>query len=109
MDLDHLETLLRAAQEEGLSDIYRYGDQTPAYDALMAYYEDFRPRRRAPITVVNEWLAGYAVALAEIHRLHEHSTGVCEVARNAGVTIATAKAAGVDEFDLSELRKAGVK
>jgi hypothetical protein len=60
---------------------------------------------------LDEWIAGFAVALAEMHRLLFggcNSSGVCEVARNAGVTLARAKAAGVSDFDLKELRKAGV-
>ena len=57
------------------------------------------------------WLSGFAVALAEIHRLllnGNNSSGVCEVARNAGVTIKSARAAGVSAYDLKELKKAGV-
>lgn len=57
------------------------------------------------------WIAGFSVALAEMHRRllgGNDSTGVCEVARNAGITISTAKAAGVDPYDLKELKKAGV-
>jgi hypothetical protein len=58
------------------------------------------------------WLSGYAVALAEIHRqlLHgNNSTGICAAARAAGLTIATARSAGVSAFDLKELKKAGVR
>lgn len=60
----------------------------------------------------DEWLAGAAVALAEMHRLlfgGNDSSGVCSVAKTIGLTLAKAKAADVDEFDLRELRKAGVK
>lgn len=59
----------------------------------------------------DEWLAGFAVALAEMHRLLIggcNSSGVCEVARNAGLTLAKAKRARVADFDLKELRRAGV-
>lgn len=58
------------------------------------------------------WLAGFAVALAELHRqlLHgNNSSGTCAAARNAGLTIASARAAGVSAFDLKELRKAGLQ
>lgn len=58
------------------------------------------------------WLCGFATGLAEMHRRligGADSTGVCEVARNAGLTIARAKAAGVSSFDLRELKKAGVR
>lgn len=58
-----------------------------------------------------EWIAGFAVALAEMHRRligGNDSTGVCEVARNAGITIKIARESGVDPYDLKELKKAGV-
>ena len=51
-----------------------------------------------------------AVALAEMHRLHGDSSGVCDVARAAGLTIAEVKAVGTDAYDWKrELRRAGVK
>lgn len=56
----------------------------------------------------DEWIAGFAVALAEVHRLGNSSSGICEVAKNAGLTRQTAKAARVSDFDLRELKKAGV-
>ncbi|HYX19259.1 MAG TPA: hypothetical protein VFA98_00225 [Thermoanaerobaculia bacterium] len=55
-----------------------------------------------------EWTAGFAVALAEVHRLAKNSSVICEAARNAGLTIKGAKLAMVDDFDLEELRAAGV-
>ena len=58
------------------------------------------------------WLSGFAVALAEMHRRllnGNDSTGVCEVARVAGLTLTSARAAGVSAFDLKELKKAGVR
>ena len=58
------------------------------------------------------WIAGFATALAEIHRQllnGNNSSGVCDSARNAGITIATARAAGVSNYDLRELRKAGMR
>lgn len=57
-------------------------------------------------------LRGFALALAEVSRLlicAGHDAGLCHVAANGGLTIATAKAAGVDPYDLKELRKAGVR
>jgi len=59
----------------------------------------------------SEWIAGFAVGLAEMHRLligGNNSSGVVEVARNAGLTLKLAERAGVSDFDLKELRKAGV-
>jgi hypothetical protein len=55
------------------------------------------------------WIHGYAVALAEMHRLGGHSSTVCEAARAAGLTLRDAKGAGTDPFDLRELKKAGVE
>ena len=49
-----------------------------------------------------------AVALAEMHRLHGDSSGVCEVARAAGLTIENVKKAGTDGYDWKELGRAGV-
>jgi hypothetical protein len=73
-----------------------------------------RKPRRNRVVQRNErdaWLSGFAVALAEIHRqlLHgNNSSGICAAARNAGLTLASARAAGVSAFDLRELKKAGV-
>jgi hypothetical protein len=63
------------------------------------------------MTSPDAWTAGFATALAEMHRRllgGADSTGVCEVARNAGITIAIARKAGVSDYDLRELAKAGV-
>jgi hypothetical protein len=59
----------------------------------------------------DSWTRGFCTALAEFHRLllgGLGSTGVCEVARNAGITLSVAREAGTDLFDLLELKKAGV-
>lgn len=68
-----------------------------------------KPRRnRQKIQKPDEaWIAGFAVALAEIHRLRD-SRDVREVASAAGITLASARASGVSAFDLRELRRAGV-
>ena len=70
-----------------------------------------RINRRCPRNERDSWLSGFAVALAEIHRqlLHgNNSSGVCAAARTAGLTLASARAAGVTAFDLKELKKAGI-
>jgi hypothetical protein len=54
------------------------------------------------------WLCGFSVGLAEVHRIGKHSSSVAEAARGALLTLASAKAAGVDDYDLLELKKAGV-
>ncbi len=54
-------------------------------------------------------IRGMALALADMRRLNGSSSSVCEVARDAGLTIAEMKAAGVEPFDWKELKKAGVK
>lgn len=59
----------------------------------------------------NAWICGLATGLAEMHRRllgGSDSTGVVNVARDCGITIASAKAAGVAAFDWKELRRAGV-
>lgn len=57
----------------------------------------------------DEWLVGFAVALAEMHRHGKDGSGVCLVARAAGLTFRKAKRVGVDPYDLKELKLAGVK
>jgi len=67
--------------------------------------------KHAPLNESNSWLNGFAVALAEIHRqlLHgNNSSGVCAAARAAGLTLASARAASVSDYDLKELKKAGI-
>jgi hypothetical protein len=54
------------------------------------------------------WLCGFSVGLAEVHRIGKHSSNVVEAARGAQLTLASARAAGVDEYDVQELQKAGV-
>ena len=73
-----------------------------------------KPRRNRQVqrNERDAWLSGFAVALAEMHRLlvgGNDSTGVCEVARGAGLTLTSARAAGVSVFDLKGLKKAGVR
>ena len=70
-----------------------------------------RVNQQAPRNERDAWLSGFAVALAELHRqlLHgNNSSGTCAAAKNAGLTIASARAAGVSDFDLQELKKAGI-
>ena len=57
------------------------------------------------------WIRGFSTALAEMHRLLLHgnnSSGVCRIAREAGVSLNRARKAGVVEYDIAELAKAGV-
>lgn len=57
------------------------------------------------------WLAGFAVALAEMHRQlvnAGHDAALCRVARDAGLTLAEARRVGVSQSDLDRLAKAGV-
>lgn len=71
-----------------------------------------RINRQAPRNERDAWLSGFAVALAELHRqlLHgNNSSGVCAAASNAGLTLTSARAAGVSDFDVRELRKAGIR
>ena len=70
-----------------------------------------KPRRNAQTqrSERESWMSGYAVALAEMHRRLADSTGVCEVALAAGLTLKAARAAGVSAFDLKDLKRAGVR
>ena len=54
------------------------------------------------------WMHGMSVALAEVHRITGSSSAVCEVARDAGLTLAFAKSVS-DPYDWKELKKAGLK
>lgn len=51
------------------------------------------------------WLCGYAAALAALHRLHHMPSLVASVAKGDGLTLAIFEAAGVEDFDMRELRK----
>lgn len=64
--------------------------------------------KREPKPVRDAWIQGFAVALAEVHRVGHHSSVVVDAARCARLTRRKAKAAGVADFDLRELRAAGV-
>lgn len=73
-----------------------------------------KPRRNphAQRTEQDAWLAGFATALAEMHRRllnGNDSTGVRKVAQAAGLTIRAARAVGVSPFDLRELQRAGIR
>lgn len=52
-----------------------------------------------------DFLAGFALALADINRLHDCPTYVADTIAAAGYTIADFQQAGVEEYDLAELRK----
>jgi len=57
------------------------------------------------------WIRGFCTALAEMHRLlsgGRNSSGVCDVAKAASVSLREAREAGVAGWDLVELAKAGV-
>lgn len=54
------------------------------------------------------WINGFAVALAQVHRHGVRSAVICEAARGAGVSIASAHSAGVSSFDIEELKRAKV-
>jgi hypothetical protein len=71
-----------------------------------------RKNRKRLQTPEHAFLTGVALALAEIHRLligGNDSSGVCEVANNIGLTLRSAKEAGVAPYDIRELKRAGVK
>ena len=53
----------------------------------------------------DEWLCGYAAALAAAKRLHDDTSVVESVLVSDGITLARLKDAGVEEFDLCQIRK----
>lgn len=58
------------------------------------------------------WIRGFVTALADMHRRlirGNDSSSVRRVANAAGVTIKSARSAGVSAYDLKELRKAGIR
>jgi hypothetical protein len=90
---------------------YRLGDCILAKMNIGRRKPRINKLNKRPRNERDSWLIGFAVALAEIHRRllnGNDSTGVREVARDAGLTIKSARAAGVSAFDLRELKKAGI-
>jgi hypothetical protein len=53
-----------------------------------------------------DFLRGFAIALADLNRLHDQPTMVRDVIDGAALTLADFKRAGVEPYDLKELRKA---
>lgn len=56
----------------------------------------------------NSWVQGYAVALAEVHRICHNTSSILEAAKGAGLTIKSLQEAGVSAFDWRELKRVGV-
>jgi hypothetical protein len=52
------------------------------------------------------FLKGMVWALAEWNRIHDQPTVVAEIFNCAGYTIKQCERAGVDEYDLKEIKKA---
>lgn len=50
------------------------------------------------------WLCGFGLALAEMNRRRDCPSVIIEIMRDAGVSIETLKEAGLDSYDLNELR-----
>jgi hypothetical protein len=69
-----------------------------------------RPRRNREQLDLPEdsWTSGYALALAEVHRIGHHTAAVLEAAKGAGLTLSSMRKAGVMPFDWQELKRAGV-
>jgi hypothetical protein len=58
----------------------------------------------------NAWACGLACALGEMLRdWQADPLAAVAIAKGAGLTLATFKAAGVDDYDLRALRRAGVQ
>lgn len=54
----------------------------------------------------DEWMCGYAAAVAAVQRLYREHTIARQVMICDGVTPEKLEAAGVEEFDMKEIRKA---
>lgn len=54
----------------------------------------------------DEWLAGYAAALANVHRTHRDSTTVAHVLIGDGLTLVGLVAAGAEAHDTEEIGRA---
>lgn len=54
------------------------------------------------------WIRGFALALAEVHRITGADSAVCEVVRDAGLFISDFKKHGAASYDWKQLEKAGV-
>lgn len=52
------------------------------------------------------WRQGFGLALAEVNRMFDQPTIVCSVMEAANMTVAKLKCAGLDDYDVAELRKA---
>ncbi len=59
-------------------------------------------------TTKDEWLQGYAVALANVYRNFHEAGIVRETARGDGIKLSALIAAGADEGDIEQLIAAGV-
>lgn len=57
--------------------------------------------------VAQAWILGYATALAEIHRLQRGGRAI-HAAKTAGINLKQLEEFGLPDFDLEELRKAGL-
>ncbi len=53
----------------------------------------------------DSWICGFGLALAEVNRGHDQPSMIQEVCRTADLDIKAFKKAGLDEYDLKELRK----
>ncbi len=51
------------------------------------------------------WLCGYACALANVNRRFDRPTLIESTLQSDGITLAQLEAAGVEDYDLDELRK----
>lgn len=48
---------------------------------------------------------GIAIALASLNRMHDQPTMVCDVLRGFSITLDDLRQAGVERYDLDEIRK----
>lgn len=53
-----------------------------------------------------QWRQGFGFALAAVNRMHDRPVIVNDVMLHTDMTVAKLKAAGLDDYDLKEIRKA---
>lgn len=53
----------------------------------------------------DEWLCGYAAALADLNRCFHHEGMVASTMQSGGITIERLRKGGVEAYDLDELKR----
>jgi hypothetical protein len=95
-----------------LRELFAQGLQPNEVEHLASLAPSAPTRTRRGGDTGDAWLAGFAVALAEVHRLNVlegTDSGLCRIANDAALTIAEARRVRVDEYDIERLKRAGLR